>query len=71
VDFLATLSDMTRFISYVCDNTCDTLSWHKSGRGWRYFHQENAVSLHRRNETVLENAEILLPPEIANLLRAG
>ena len=32
VDFLSTLSDMTRFISYVCDNTCDSLSWHKSGR---------------------------------------
>lgn len=32
IDFLDTLSDMTRFISYVCDNTCDTLSWHKSGR---------------------------------------
>jgi TolB protein len=32
VDFLGTLSDMTRLISYVCDNTCDTLSWHKSGR---------------------------------------
>jgi TolB protein len=32
VDFLATLSDMTRFINYICDNTCDTLSWHKSGR---------------------------------------
>ena len=32
IDFLATLSDMTRLISYVCDNTCDTLSWHKSGR---------------------------------------
>jgi len=32
VDFWGTLSDMTRFISYVCDNTCDTLSWHKSGR---------------------------------------
>ncbi len=32
VDFLATLSDMTRLISYICDSTCDTLSWHKSGR---------------------------------------
>ncbi|MCC7163105.1 MAG: PD40 domain-containing protein [Anaerolineae bacterium] len=32
VDFLAQLSDMTRLITYVCDNTCDTLSWHKSGR---------------------------------------
>lgn len=32
IDFLATLSDMTRLISYICDNTCDTLSWHKSGR---------------------------------------
>lgn len=32
VDFLSTLSDMTRNISYLCDTTCDTLSWHKSGR---------------------------------------
>ncbi len=32
VDFLAQLSDMTRLISYLCDSTCDTLSWHKSGR---------------------------------------
>lgn len=32
IDFLDTLSDMTRLISYRCDNTCDTLSWHKSGR---------------------------------------
>lgn len=32
VDFLATLSDMTRLITYRCDNTCDDLSWHKSGR---------------------------------------
>lgn len=32
VDFLDTLSDMTRLISYRCDNTCDDLSWHKSGR---------------------------------------
>lgn len=32
VDFLGTLSDMTRLITYICDNTCDTLSWHKSGR---------------------------------------
>lgn len=32
IDFLATLSDMTRLISSRCDNTCDDLSWHKSGR---------------------------------------
>lgn len=32
VDFLAKLSDMTRPIDYDCDNTCDDLSWHKSGR---------------------------------------
>lgn len=32
VDFLATLSDMTRSITYRCDNTCDDVSWHKSGR---------------------------------------
>lgn len=32
IDFLAQLSDMTRLISYICDTTCDTLSWHKSGR---------------------------------------
>jgi len=32
IDFLATLSDMTRLIGSRCDNTCDDLSWHKSGR---------------------------------------
>lgn len=32
IDFLDTLSDMTRLISSRCDNTCDDLSWHKSGR---------------------------------------
>lgn len=32
IDFLAKLSDMTRPIDYDCDNTCDDLSWHKSGR---------------------------------------
>jgi TolB protein len=32
IDFLATLSDMTRLIGSRCDNTCDNLSWHKSGR---------------------------------------
>lgn len=32
VDFLARLSDMTRLVDYKCDNTCDDLSWHKSGR---------------------------------------
>lgn len=31
-DFLSTLSDMTRLIGSRCDNTCDDLSWHKSGR---------------------------------------
>lgn len=34
VDFLATLSDMTRLITYRCDTTCDDLSWHKSGRAF-------------------------------------
>ncbi len=34
VDFLATLSDMTRLITSRCDNTCDDLSWHKSGRAF-------------------------------------
>lgn len=32
LDFLGTLSDMTRLISSRCDHTCDDLSWHKSGR---------------------------------------
>jgi TolB protein len=32
IDFLSTLSDMTRLIGSRCDNTCDDLSWHKSGR---------------------------------------
>ena len=32
IDFLDTLSDMTRLIGSRCDNTCDDLSWHKSGR---------------------------------------
>jgi TolB protein len=31
-DFLASVSDLLRSIEYKCDNTCDTLSWHKSGR---------------------------------------
>lgn len=31
-DFLAIVSDLLRPIDYRCDNTCDTLSWHKSGR---------------------------------------
>ncbi len=31
-DFLGTLSDMTRPLEIKCDNTCDTLSWHKAGR---------------------------------------
>jgi TolB protein len=31
-DFLGTLSDMTRPLELKCDETCDTLSWHKSGR---------------------------------------
>ncbi|MBI3536693.1 MAG: PD40 domain-containing protein [Chloroflexi bacterium] len=31
-DFLATLSDMLRPLELKCDNTCDTLSWHKAGR---------------------------------------
>lgn len=34
VDFLSTLSDMTRLITYRCDTTCDDLSWHKSGRAF-------------------------------------
>ena len=31
-DFFAIVSDMWRPLDYRCDNTCDTLSWHKSGR---------------------------------------
>lgn len=31
-DFLGIVSDLLRPIDYRCDNTCDTLSWHKSGR---------------------------------------
>jgi len=31
-DFLAIVSDLLRPLDYRCDNTCDTLSWHKSGR---------------------------------------
>jgi len=31
-DFLAILSDMLRAMDALCDNTCDTLSWHKAGR---------------------------------------
>ena len=31
-DFLAIVSDMARPVDMRCDNTCDTLSWHKSGR---------------------------------------
>jgi TolB protein len=31
-DFLAILSDMLRPIDVKCDETCDTLSWHKAGR---------------------------------------
>ena len=31
-DFLAIVSDIWRPLDYRCDNTCDTLSWHKSGR---------------------------------------
>ena len=31
-DFFATVSDLFRPLEYRCDNTCDTLSWHKSGR---------------------------------------
>lgn len=31
-DFLAIVSDMARAVDMRCDNTCDTLSWHKSGR---------------------------------------
>jgi len=31
-DFLAIVSDLLRPVEYKCDNTCDTLSWHKSGR---------------------------------------
>lgn len=34
VDFLSSLSDMTRLITYRCDNTCDDLSWHKAGRAF-------------------------------------
>ncbi len=33
-DFLSVLSDMARPVSYVCDVTCDSLSWHKSGRAF-------------------------------------
>ena len=33
-DFLSVMSDMTRPIDMQCDITCDTLSWHKSGRAW-------------------------------------
>ncbi len=31
-DFLAIVSDMFRPIDVKCDETCDTLSWHKAGR---------------------------------------
>ncbi len=31
-DFFALVADMFRALEYRCDNTCDTLSWHKSGR---------------------------------------
>ncbi len=31
-DFLAILADMLRPMDVWCDNTCDTLSWHKAGR---------------------------------------
>jgi TolB protein len=31
-DFFAIVSDLLRPLDYRCDNTCDTLSWHKSGR---------------------------------------
>jgi TolB protein len=31
-DFLAILSDLARPLDLRCDNTCDTLSWHKAGR---------------------------------------
>jgi TolB protein len=31
-DFLSVVADMTRAIDMKCDITCDTLSWHKSGR---------------------------------------
>lgn len=32
IDFLSSLSDMTRSLDTVCDSTCDSLSWHKAGR---------------------------------------
>ena len=31
-DYLAVLADMTRQLNATCDQTCDNLSWHKSGR---------------------------------------
>lgn len=31
-DFLSELADLTRQLNARCDNTCDNLSWHKSGR---------------------------------------
>ena len=31
-DFLAIVSDMFRALEVKCDDTCDTLSWHKAGR---------------------------------------
>ncbi len=33
-DFLSVLADMARPVDYVCDITCDSLSWHKSGRAF-------------------------------------
>ena len=33
-DFLGVLAEMTRPVDYLCDITCDTLSWHKAGRAF-------------------------------------
>lgn len=33
-DFLGVLAEMSRPVDYVCDITCDSLSWHKSGRAF-------------------------------------
>ena len=43
----------------------------QSARHRRDFDLKDAMSWHRRSETALENPEVLLPPQIAHLLRTG